>query len=108
MNIELAVLRVSPREFTPALLLVVAAPAHMIEGEVSNGAPTIRDEYGRLEARHSSLQVKFLPQIYEKCGRIPSGPASIPKWSLFQMHGIVMGGLSSQHPGIGPSFFHIH
>lgn len=43
MNIELAVLGFSPGEFTLALLLVVAAPAHMIEGEVSNGAPTIRD-----------------------------------------------------------------
>jgi len=53
MNIELAVLCVSPGEFTPALLLVVAAPAHMIEGEVSNGAPTIRDKYGWREARHS-------------------------------------------------------
>lgn len=26
----------------------------MIEGEVSNGAPTIRDKYGWREARHSS------------------------------------------------------
>ena len=54
MNIELAVLGVSPGEFTLALLLVVAAPAHMIEGEVSYGAPTIRDEYGWRETRHSS------------------------------------------------------
>ena len=54
MNIELAVLCVSPGEFTPALLLVVAAATHMIEGEVSNGAPTIRDEYGWRETRHSS------------------------------------------------------
>ena len=53
VNIELAVLGVSPGEFTPALLLVVAAPAHMIEGEVSNGAPTVRNEYGWREARHS-------------------------------------------------------
>ena len=53
VNIELAVLGVSLGEFTPALLLLVAAPAHMIEGEVSNGAPTIRDEYGWREARHS-------------------------------------------------------
>ena len=53
VNIELAVLGVSPGEFTPALLLVVAAATHMIEGEVSNGAPTIRDEYGWREARHS-------------------------------------------------------
>lgn len=43
VNIELAVLGVSPGEFTLALLLVVAAPAHMIEGEVSYGAPAIRD-----------------------------------------------------------------
>jgi len=53
VNIELAVLRVSPGEFTPAFLLVVAAAAHMIEGEVSNGAPTIRNKYGWREARHS-------------------------------------------------------
>ena len=54
MNIELAVLCVSPGEFTPALLLVVAAPAHMKEGEVSNGTPAIGNQYGRLETRHSS------------------------------------------------------
>lgn len=53
VDIQLAALRVSPGEFTPALLLVVAAPAHMIEGEVSNGAPTVRNEYGWLELRHS-------------------------------------------------------
>ena len=53
VNIELAILGVSPGEFTLALLLVVAAPAHMIEGEVSNGAPAIGYEYGRREARHS-------------------------------------------------------
>lgn len=58
MNIELAVLRVSPGEFTPAFLLVVAAAAHMIEGEVSNGAPTVRNEYGWLEFRHVSVSVK--------------------------------------------------
>gem|GEM_PF-2426744 len=54
MNIELAVLRVSPGEFTPAFLLVVAAAVDMIEGEVSEGTPAIRYEYGRREARHSS------------------------------------------------------
>ena len=53
MNIKLAILGVSPGEFTPAFLLVVAAAAHMIEGEVSNGAPTVRNEYGWREARHS-------------------------------------------------------
>lgn len=54
VNIELAVLGVSPGEFTPTLLLVVAAAAHMIEGEVSNGAPAIGNQYGRFETRHSS------------------------------------------------------
>ena len=53
MNIELAVLGVSPGEFTFALLLVVAAAATMIECEVPNGAPAIGYEYGRREARHS-------------------------------------------------------
>lgn len=53
MNIELAVLGVSPGEFTFALLLVVAAAATMIESEVPNGAPAIGYEYGRREARHS-------------------------------------------------------
>jgi hypothetical protein len=52
VNIELAVLGISPGEFTPAFLLVVAAAAHMIEGEVSNGAPTVRNEYGWLEFWH--------------------------------------------------------
>lgn len=55
VNIELAVLGVSPGEFTPAFLLVVAAAATMIEGEVPNGAPAIGYEYGRREARHSLL-----------------------------------------------------
>jgi len=55
VNIELAVLRVSPGEFTLAFLLVVASAVNMIEGEVSNGTPAIRYEYGRREARHSLL-----------------------------------------------------
>ena len=55
VNIELAVLGVSPGECTPALLLVVAAAVNVIEGEVSEGTPAIRYEYGRREARHSLL-----------------------------------------------------
>ena len=42
VNIELAVLRVSPGEFTLILLLEVEAAVHMIEGEVPNGAPAVR------------------------------------------------------------------
>ncbi len=53
MNIKLAILGISPGEATPALLLVVAAAVDMIEGEVSEGTPAIRYEYGRREARHS-------------------------------------------------------
>jgi hypothetical protein len=55
VNIELTVLGVSPGEFTLAFLLVVASAVNMIEGEVSNGTPAIRYEYGRREARHSLL-----------------------------------------------------
>jgi len=55
VNIELAVLGVSPGECTPALLLVVAAAVNVIEGEVSEGTPAIRYKYGRREARHSLL-----------------------------------------------------
>ena len=53
VDIELAILGISPGEATPALLLVVAAAVDMIEGEVSEGTPAIRYEYGRREARHS-------------------------------------------------------
>ena len=73
MNIKLVILGVSPGEFTFALLLVVAAASTMIEGEVSNGTPTIGNQYGWLEARHSSQSVKFLLQIYEKSSKYPSG-----------------------------------
>lgn len=55
VNIELAVLGVSPGESTPAFLLVVAAAVNVIEGEVSEGTPAIRYKYGRREARHSLL-----------------------------------------------------
>lgn len=54
VNIELAVLGVSPGERALILLLVVATAIHVIEGEVSNGAPTVRNEYGWLEFRHVS------------------------------------------------------
>lgn len=52
VNIELAVLGVSSGERALILLLVVAAAIHVIEGEVSNGAPTVRNEYGWREFRH--------------------------------------------------------
>ncbi len=55
VNIELAVLRVSPGEFTLILLLEVAAAVHMIEGEVPNGAPAVRYQDRWREARHSLL-----------------------------------------------------
>lgn len=41
-------------ELTLRLLLVIALAVHVIEGQVSNGAPTISNQYGWLEARHSS------------------------------------------------------
>ena len=52
VNIKLAVLGVSPGERALILLLVVATAIHVIEGEVSNGAPTVRNEYGWREFRH--------------------------------------------------------
>ena len=55
VNIELAVLGVSPGERALVLLLVVATAIHVIEGEVSNGTPTVRNEYGWLEFWHVSV-----------------------------------------------------
>ena len=55
VNIELAVLRVSPGEFTLVLFLEVAAAVHMIEGEVPNGAPAVGYQDRWREARHSLL-----------------------------------------------------
>lgn len=52
VNIKLAVLGVSSGERALILLLVVATAIHVIEGEVSNGAPTVRNEYGWLEFWH--------------------------------------------------------
>ena len=62
MDIGLVQLRVSATELTPTLLLVEAPAILMIEGEVSNGAPTIRNQYGWREARHSQ-QVKFSCEV---------------------------------------------
>ena len=53
MNIELRILARSPGKITLTLLLVVAAPVHVIEGQVSNGTPTISNQHGWNEARHS-------------------------------------------------------
>ena len=64
VNIELHILARSPGEITLTLLLVVAAPVHVIKGQVSHGAPTISDQHRWNEARHS-LSVS-VSQIYEK------------------------------------------
>lgn len=55
MDIGLVQLRVSATELTPAFLLVETPAILMIEGEVSNGAPTVRNEYGWLEFWHVSV-----------------------------------------------------
>lgn len=54
VNFQLLQLSCSALELTLRLLLVIALAVHMIEGQVSNGAPTIGNQYGWLEARHSS------------------------------------------------------
>ena len=64
VNIKLRILARSPGEITLTLLLIVAAPVHVIEGQVSHGAPTISDQHRWNEARHS-LSVS-VSQIYEK------------------------------------------
>ena len=64
VNIQLSVLARSAGEGTLILFLVVAAPVHVIESQVSHGAPTISDQHRWNEARHS-LSVS-VSQIYEK------------------------------------------
>ena len=52
MNFELRILARSPGEITLILLLVVAAPVHVIEGQVSHRAPTIGNQHRWNETRH--------------------------------------------------------
>jgi len=86
MNIKLAVLRVSPGEFTLILFLVVAAAVHMIEGKVPNGAPAIGDEYGRHEAWHSQL-VKRNAKVRKKTHNTYENiPAFIPLFYLLELN----------------------
>ena len=54
VNIELRQLPVRPGKPSLRLLLIIAAPVHMIESQVPNGAPTISDKNRWNEARHSS------------------------------------------------------
>lgn len=58
MDIGLVQLRVSAAKLTPGFLLVEAPAILMIEGEVPNGAPTIRNQYGWHELRHVSVTSK--------------------------------------------------
>ena len=55
VNLQLLQLRRCTLELALRLLLVIALAVHVIEGQVSNGAPTIGNQYGWLEARHSLL-----------------------------------------------------
>lgn len=55
MNLLLLQLRCRTLKFALRLLFVIALAVHVIEGQVSNGAPTIRNQNGWLEARHSSI-----------------------------------------------------
>ena len=64
VNLELLILAGSAREVALGFVLVIAAPVHVIEGQVSHGAPTISDQHRWNEARHS-LSVS-VSQIYEK------------------------------------------
>ena len=52
MNIELRILARSPGEIALILLLVVAAPIHVIKSQVSHRAPTIGNQHRWLETRH--------------------------------------------------------
>ena len=52
VNIELRILARSPGEITLTLLLIVAAPVHVIKSQVSHGAPTIGNQHRWLETRH--------------------------------------------------------
>ena len=52
VNIELRILARSPGEITLTLLLIVAAPVHVIKSQVSHGTPTIGNQYRWLETRH--------------------------------------------------------
>lgn len=54
MNLKLCILACSTRELALRFVLVVAAPVNVIEGQVSHGAPTIRNQHGWNETRHSS------------------------------------------------------
>ena len=60
VDIKRTLLSRSARERASRFVLVVAAPVHMIEGEVSHRAPTIRNQYGWRKSRHSFQQVKYL------------------------------------------------
>ena len=53
VNLQGSPLCLRPFERTLRFLLVIALAVQMIEGQVSNGAPTIGNEYGWLEARHN-------------------------------------------------------
>ena len=53
VNFELFKLAGRSLELALGFLLVVAASVHVIEGQVSNGAPTVSNEHGWHETRHS-------------------------------------------------------
>ena len=52
VNFELLILAGSSREVALGFVLVVAAPVHVIESQVSHGAPTIGNQHRWLETRH--------------------------------------------------------
>ena len=52
VNLELLILAGSAREVALGFVLVIAAPVHVIEGQVSHGAPTIGNQHRWLETRH--------------------------------------------------------
>ena len=58
VNIELRILARSSRKVALGFVLVVAAPVHMIESQVSHGAPTIRNQHRWHETRHSKWSLK--------------------------------------------------
>ena len=72
MDIGLVQLRVSAAELTPAFLLVETPAILMIECQVPNGAPTIRNQYGWRKARHSlPNRLSFYANLLKK-GEIQS------------------------------------